>query len=785
MKRINTTSLENESDTYRDTVRQTLLGILNHENSLSRCCAVRAMIRFDIADDATAQQNLINLLEDPDPDVRMEAAYTLGKLKITSAVDALVKNLEDDPEGDVRIQSVIALGEIASASTLKPLIRCLEQDGYPHLDHVIDEMEFSPSWEVQSQALRALGKLGDPRSIAPIIKLLENDEYDHLQEQGFQVLAQIDSEQTLTFLLQQLKQAGRLARRRAAQALSHATIFDNPDLARDQSQLQTLPPVLTMEILTALSQSLGDSDPGVRLYVARALGQTQNPLVCAPLILLLNDPDPDVRHEIAKLLGRMQGSEVVDRLHTLLGDTVHNKDKASIVHVLGEISDLSSVKKLTALLDTNDSDLLYEVMWALGECGSPAPKLQLATILANEKTDPTVRIQAAQSLGKLLNSKAPTELDPHQENVTDNDAVQDEPPQCSPWDVLTKAIYDRHVGVGYAALAALVDIDPAAAQQMLIGLLSTAPPTTAEMTDKQDAETVTAMTYEELKEQNPELIRQFNLDVAAENSTLTAILDASSSEQVETDKTPDSKQTVSGKHIDPALADSKPTPHERVRVLAARLLGNNQEAGDQDEIISTLIRCTQHAVTELKCEALKALGRIKAQRALPVIQQALQSEKRDIKLAALEALGQFDGAVLKDIELAHLHTDSDADVRLATVQILLTVDLPQTREQIYQALQDEDIEVCRTVLKALTYNIQNSGYTDRVTDLMFGFSGELRFAAATTLRRVGDFGPTARLLKTLDSPKLEEYHWICIDALAEMYTEQPTHSNNSGTSYAA
>ena len=784
MKQADSTSSK-KLDTHRDTVRQIMLDVLDQDNSLSQCCAVQALTKLGAADDAT-QQRLITLLRDPDADVRMQTAHTLGELKSASAIEALVYNLENDPEGDVRIQAVIALAKITSDQTLAPLVRCLEQDGYPQLDHSTDDMEFSACWEVQSQALNALGKLGDVRGVAPIIKLLENDEYEHLQEQGFRVLAQIDSTQTLAFLLKQLKQGSHLARRRAAQALSSAAVFNTDDKE------------LSVEVLTALSHALGDSDPSVRLYVARALAQTHNPLVSAPLILLLNDPDAEVRHEVAKLLGKMRSSDVVDRLHTLLSEA-DCKHKASIVHVLGDIADPTSVEILTALLDTNDSDLLYEVVWALGECGLPDPEIQLATILANEKNDPALRIQAAQSLAKLLNNKTSTELKLVQENISDentsdNDSIekQDAPTQCSPRDVLTKTIYDKHAGVSYAALDALVKIDPETAQQMLTDLLLTTPATATMEQDIQSDDSVTAMTLEEATEQQPELVRQFNLDASPENSTLAAMLATSSDAQDEADEIPDSKQPTPGQQTDSEAMHLKTSPHEPVRILAARLLGNKKGPGNDEystETITALIHCAQHESTALRVEALLTLGRIKTQLALPVIQQALKSEQRNIKLAALEALGQLldntEATALKDIEFAHLHTDPDADIRRSAMQVMLAIDLPQTRERVYQALQDEHIEVCRTALNALTHSNHHPEYTDGITNLMFTFSGDLRIEAATTLRRVSDFGPAPRLLKMLVDPKQEEYHWICIDALAEMYAVKPDHHNNPGASYAA
>jgi hypothetical protein len=56
-----------------------------------------------------------------------------------------------------------------------------------------------------------------------------------------------------------------------------------------------------------------------------------------------------------------------------------------------------------------------------------------------------------------------------------------------------------------------------------------------------------------------------------------------------------------------------------------------------------------------------------------------------------------------------------------------------------------------------------------VSDLIFRFAGELKVNAAAALRRMNDYSSAAQLLETLNDVDQEELHWICIDAMAEMY----------------
>ena len=182
----------------RDVVISSLREVLQRDNSLSRCCAIRGLARLN-AKDTQSYKRLIDALLDPDPDVRVDAAEALGRLKVEAAVGPLLDNIEGDPEGDVRIAAIKALGEIRSDAAVERLIRCVEESGYPELDQLLDDDGFSACWEVQRGALEALGSIGDARATQPVIDLLRDEENEELQESGFQLLAYLNSEQAEKF----------------------------------------------------------------------------------------------------------------------------------------------------------------------------------------------------------------------------------------------------------------------------------------------------------------------------------------------------------------------------------------------------------------------------------------------------------------------------------------------------------------------------------------------------------------------------------------------------------
>jgi hypothetical protein len=88
-------------------------------------------------------------------------------------------------------------------------------------------------------------------------------------------------------------------------------------------------------------------------------------------------------------------------------------------------------------------------------------------------------------------------------------------------------------------------------------------------------------------------------------------------------------------------------------------------------------------------------------------------------------------------------------------------------------LDDGDRAVCRATLRALPGDMKSEELSACILELMFRFSSELTSDAAGALRRMSDRGSAAQLVAMLDDPEQEEFHWICIDALAEMFAREP------------
>ena len=697
---------------------RTLYGVLDSGNSLSRCHAVRAIERLK-PHDAESRGRLIDLLSDPDPDVRTDTAVALGNLEIGEATAALLNTLRKDHEGEVRIQAVIALSKIKSRDAVAALIECFVADGYPELDYLCDDMEYSPCWEVQSQAMEALGQIGDHRATQPLIEILESGQYDDLQERGFKVLAQLSEDQSRAFLVRQLSHESPRTRRRAAQGLGSLL-----ELRGDDRN----PP---REILDALADALGDSDPGVRTRAAEALSGIDDAIVGAAITMLINDPDTEVRAAVAAILGKTKGPEILETLQGLLEEP-DAKTKRSVVRILGQIGDSRSQQSLVPLLDTQDDDLLFEVLRSLGQIGTSGTQRRLAEILSSRERHSGVRGQAALALGNILRKTAlPEEHEAH---------------GLCPKQVLATTVFDDDEQLGCTSLSALVDAYPDEAVAWLSDIVLCRPLILLRAEQATPAaETAGDARQQDAEDEAPEYSLVTCGD--AETSTLASIVVGIPGDR----PVPDS--------------DAGSATNFALRVFAARLMGGVATAGTPG--VDALIEAFRSDDTALRRETVIALGRIGDEAALPVVFEALDSTHPEVRLAAVDVLQAFDMPCVAQERIDALCADADPNLRCAAISLLGSG--PVAQDCLYRALADENQQVCRTALN----NVSKASCSDKraecIFDTIFRFSGELRKEAGAALQRVGDLRGITRLLDMLRDAEQEEQHWLCIDALAEFF----------------
>ncbi len=107
----------------------------------------------------TYTAKLIQALRHPDPRIRRDAAWLLGKKKVKEAAQVLIAAIAENKDDPYLLSTIAgALGEIGEPDALLPLGKLLLSSCLP----------------VRVKAARALAQLGDPRAVAYLVKALED-----------------------------------------------------------------------------------------------------------------------------------------------------------------------------------------------------------------------------------------------------------------------------------------------------------------------------------------------------------------------------------------------------------------------------------------------------------------------------------------------------------------------------------------------------------------------------------------------------------------------------------
>jgi len=136
-------------------VFRTFLNLSTITSASSSTQAARALRTMDGASSHLAAADIIERLDDPDPEVREEAARALGRIGSLEAVDALVARLRD-PASTIRPEAARALGQIGDPRAVPALIEGL--GGGPE--------------ELEDTCAQALGTIGGRESLRHLRRAL-------------------------------------------------------------------------------------------------------------------------------------------------------------------------------------------------------------------------------------------------------------------------------------------------------------------------------------------------------------------------------------------------------------------------------------------------------------------------------------------------------------------------------------------------------------------------------------------------------------------------------------
>ena len=165
------------------TVVRAVIPMLRLENVPVRNLAMDILRELGGSDLPAIEQ----LLHDDDPDIRIFAADILGSAQSPNAVPPLCAALLQDPEVNVRYQAAVSLGTLA----------------FPESAHCLNTSLGDEEW-VQFAAIEALTKIRDTSSIAPMLKALDHAT-DLVASCMVDALGEIGDLKAVSFLMRRLE----------------------------------------------------------------------------------------------------------------------------------------------------------------------------------------------------------------------------------------------------------------------------------------------------------------------------------------------------------------------------------------------------------------------------------------------------------------------------------------------------------------------------------------------------------------------------------------------------
>lgn len=341
----------------------------NHHNPSLLNSALQVLVSSDVE----TVSPLIELLKNPNADLRMQAALALGEQKDARATEALIEALNDE-DTNVRYHAIEALGKLKATGAVDALVEIAE----------------SKDFFLTFAALDALTKIGDARIVPRIMPLLEDE---LLSIPAVNLLGQLGDDSAVAPLTALLNNPTGPVE---AVADALATLSDRYE--KQYGEARFIADLTSREISPTGVQNLLDTleAPGKEDYrsIALVLGWLKGAGVDRALTRLMGRVD--LRDEIIEALVR-HGSGTASLLISQLKAEDLEVRRSAVV-ALGRIGDVSATPALVNTL--RDKFLAIDAATALGEIGDPQAVDGLLNLIGDE--DATIRQVAVAALNSII-----------------------------------------------------------------------------------------------------------------------------------------------------------------------------------------------------------------------------------------------------------------------------------------------------------------------------------------------------------------------------------------------
>lgn len=270
-------------------------------------------------------------LRNPSPQIRANAARTLGKMKSRASTPYLIDLLQDEV-ASVRASACEALGPIGDRASIEALVMMVQ-----------DNVE-----KVQEQAATALVSFGKQATV-PLLNALTRERDKFAQRAFLRCLGGIGDAKSVPALIGYLRSSYFIVRQTAVAALVRFGPIVIPHL------LATLS--FNTSDIDALKRDACDIErPELQLRAIKALGGLEEHRAVAVLKEIVEKGLPDVQDAASQALFQI-GCASWGRCCALM--------------VLGEVGDVSIVPMILRSLQDHSDNVRFEAVRALGKIGGP------------------------------------------------------------------------------------------------------------------------------------------------------------------------------------------------------------------------------------------------------------------------------------------------------------------------------------------------------------------------------------------------------------------------------
>lgn len=335
-----------------------------------------AALAFASVQDSTASTALGNLLlEDSDPEVRVNAAFALGQTGGTQAVNALIPAL-DDQSNAVVCEVIEALGKTVSKKDFEVLTRFQATDTL---------LQAGLAWAFYRASLRGFSdSMMTKRSAALLMP--ENSDETRIAAASFFARSPKQPVGVLENVIITAALSDRLpeVRMMAVSGFRHVS---------NQTAEKNLPVVLK------------DSDFRVRINALRASQNFLTNEIKAQIILMLNDSSKMVQVAASEVIRNKSDQFLNEKIEAVVETLDNWRAKANLYGALIK-TDLSevSVNKVIEVYRTSSTYPKSGLLSALGEAKMPANKISfdfLSKQLLDSTSEKVLLTSAASSLASL------------------------------------------------------------------------------------------------------------------------------------------------------------------------------------------------------------------------------------------------------------------------------------------------------------------------------------------------------------------------------------------------